>query len=273
MIVDMFSVPLGIADGYFDKHQELKKFMLELVDRYQQDYRWEFGGGGIQNYFNPPGYLKDDPTLYDSLFQIDEPIIKEFNAWCVKQIDFFVSDTLVFFNPKGGLILDCWANLCTEEGAYVVPHCHTNCIVAATYNLNFDPAKHACLEFISPLFQGGTAPMFEVATMGNNAYNAMNLTTRAKEGDLLMWPSYLKHGYGASQIHSPYRNNLNRFTISMNYMPKQVTSSRYAFNVTQPDSDAIRWEEGAAYLEDDYERHKKRASIGHTIRPGELPTK
>ncbi|SVB48268.1 uncharacterized protein METZ01_LOCUS201122 [marine metagenome] len=266
----MFSVPLGIVDGYFTKHNELKKFMYDVVDRYQPDHRWEFGGGGIENYFNPPGYLDDDPTLYDSLFLIDEPILKEFNAWCVEQIDFFVSNTLEYLNPKGGMILDCWGNRCTEEGAYVVPHIHTNCIVSATYNLNFDPAQHACLEFINPLNQGGTAPMIEMASVENNQFNALNLTTRAKEGDFLMWPSYLKHGYGASQIHEPYKNNIDRFTLAMNYMPKQVTSSRYAFKVSPPDPDAIRWEEGAAYLEDDYERHKK-ASTGHPIRPGELP--
>jgi hypothetical protein len=222
-VMDVFVVPIKRAENY-PHHETLKATITELIQDRPINKRSQESSDelGIRNTFN---------SVDESLFSVQDidPIaaleIELFENWCTAKLDEFLSDTLQFVNPSGGIVTDCWVNEAIRDNAYQDWHIHSNSILSATYYLNYDPSRHEPLTFISPIWQASTTWSLDLDTIEFNKYNAKRYMPEYNEGDLLMWCSYLKHGFGGKRF------NKGRISISMNYMPKTIQSTLYSFDI------------------------------------------
>ena len=222
-VMDVFAVPISCAENY-PHHETLKATITKLIqdrpiNKKSQESADELG---IRNTFN---------SVEESLFSvhgidpIEELEIALFESWCTEKLDEFLTDTLQFVNPSGGIVTDCWVNEALRDNAHQLWHMHSNSILSATYYLNYDPSRHDPLVFINPIWHAATAPSLDLDTIELNSYNAKRYAPEYNEGDLLMWCSYLNHGFEGK------RSNKGRISISMNYMPKTVQSTAYSFDI------------------------------------------
>lgn len=118
-----------------------------------------------------------------------------------------------FFDlPWEGEILDIWYN-CYIDGDYQERHNHNNetgpmnphfsCI----HYLSFDPERHQPVTFFDPLsIIRSSSQEFK-----SNNYKS-RITPRIREGDFLMFPSFLEHSVRASEKTEDYP----RVTIAFN---------------------------------------------------------
>jgi len=136
--------------------------------------------------------------------------------------DFFEIQYTNYFNHilgwagEGCKIIDCWLNV-GDEGCHQDYHYHANSWVSGCYYLNFD-STHSPLQFQNPFWNTPIVPCFVGEPLRQTPYNSNFFIPDIEEGDLLMFPSNLVHGYEVSQ--SPHNNP--RISIAANFLPKYL---------------------------------------------------
>ena len=107
-------------------------------------------------------------------------------------------------------VTDAYIEL-AHEGAIYAPHEHSNCLFSGTLFINYIPDSHSYLKFkrnvMSQMFPVMMLP-FETMT----AFNLQEATVPVSQGDCLIYPSNLTHGYESNPVD-------NRITLTFNIIP------------------------------------------------------
>ena len=106
-------------------------------------------------------------------------------------------------------ISDCYLELATK-GALYAPHEHSNCIYSATLLINYQDG-HSPLKFRRNV-AGSYYPVMQFPNKDYTAFNMTEATVPMEEGDLIIYPSSMTHGYEGN----PYDD---RVTMTVNFIP------------------------------------------------------
>lgn len=125
------------------------------------------------------------------------------------------------------MLTNAWINQ-TNTGHLEDAHNHANAYVSGTYYVNFDSEIHSVLEFYKNSSGMSLSPYIECATKHINLFNANKfIFLDLQEGDLLLWPSHVEHGYSTANTGD------NRISISMNFLPTVISNGPYKFKVSK----------------------------------------
>ena len=107
-------------------------------------------------------------------------------------------------------ISDCYVEV-AHQGAIYAPHEHSNCLFSGTLFINYEPEQHSFMKFkrnvMSQMFPIMMLP-FEQMT----AFNLQEATIPYSNGDCIIYPSNLTHGYESNPTD-------NRITLTFNVIP------------------------------------------------------
>ena len=107
-------------------------------------------------------------------------------------------------------ISDSYIEIAHRDAIYA-PHEHSNCLFSGTLFINYVPDSHSYLKFkrntLSSMFPVMMLP-FEQMT----AFNLQEATIPVQQGDALIYPSNLTHGYESNPTD-------NRITLTFNVIP------------------------------------------------------
>ena len=96
------------------------------------------------------------------------------------------------YNTKFG-IQDSYLELADEQAIYA-PHEHSNCLFSITYLVNYDPSKHAFIKWrrnvASNFYQ-----VMQFDSTEPTPYNMTEATFNMVEGDIIIYPSNITHGF------------------------------------------------------------------------------
>ena len=107
-------------------------------------------------------------------------------------------------------ISDCYVEVAHPDAIYA-PHEHSNCLFSGTLFINYEPEQHSFMKFkrnvMSQMFPIMMLP-FEQMT----AFNLQEATIPYANGDCIIYPSNLTHGYESNPTD-------NRITLTFNVIP------------------------------------------------------
>jgi hypothetical protein len=107
-------------------------------------------------------------------------------------------------------ISDAYIEL-ANKGAIYAPHEHSNCLFSGTMFINYDVKQHSYLKFkrnvMSQMF-----PVMMLPFQQMTAFNLQEATVPYAQGDVLIYPSNLTHGYESNQSDE-------RITLTFNVIP------------------------------------------------------
>lgn len=98
-----------------------------------------------------------------------------------------------------------------KENAMYAPHEHSNVIYSGTYYVNFDLTQHAVLKFRRNI-SSTHYPSIQLNHTEINAFNQVDATVPYNEGDVIIHPPNLQHGFESS-------SHTNRIALSFNVAP------------------------------------------------------
>ncbi|WP_124981699.1 putative 2OG-Fe(II) oxygenase [Nonlabens xiamenensis] len=190
----LFALPVGrYSMPDFPTH---KKQIFKWIET--QDIRPEHERLAITHNVSQIGkrntILEDNATLAD--FLLDK--CREYNTESYNyDLDFAISD--------------CYLELATK-GALYAPHEHSNCIYSATLLINYIDG-HSPLKFRRAV-NGSYYPVMQFPNKDYTAFNMTEATVPMNEGDLIIYPSSMTHGYEGN----PYDD---RVTLTVNFIPNK----------------------------------------------------
>lgn len=103
-----------------------------------------------------------------------------------------------------------WATWTKAKG-YSKMHLHKGFWLSACYYLNGKKEDK-----FNIIFETDDKKYFDINNKSTNLYNTHKQVFLVKEGDLIIFPSYLKHGIGLNQ------SNCDRYSIAFNFYPKGI---------------------------------------------------
>ena len=148
-----------------------------------------------------------------------------FRNWCEQQAERYAKEISGHYIPETVQITDSWFNV-SDTGGFQHQHYHANSYISGVYYVNFDAEKGHCPTSFTKderSFMQNSSTLQLLKTKYTE-FN-QNDVIYAKEGELILFPSYTTHGYKENQGD-------NRVTISMNIMPTVVTNGDYGWRVT-----------------------------------------
>jgi len=204
-VIDIFPIPI-YCKKYF-AHDAIKNFFYDSKDKLIKN-----NSGSDKNLIH---YHSRDHSVLNDIKYID------FKLWCEETCKDYIKNVLGYVVYDKIFVTDSWINVCLSGGNQYY-HNHTNSFVSATYYINYNKEEHAPLSFFKPSFSLESTISLDT----NDVYNKFNsVDFYPEEGCIILWPSYLKHGYN---------NNIgdDRMTISMNFMPSVVKHGPHMFQVS-----------------------------------------
>lgn len=112
-------------------------------------------------------------------------------------------------------IKQSWINVC-EEGGHQEKHSHPNCLMCGTTFIK-KTKLHPPLAFFSPYVseRSNVSSLVDIP-INKNQFNLTEICfEQVDEGDTLMWPSWLLHGYQRNTSDT-------RISLSFNMMPTEI---------------------------------------------------
>lgn len=107
-------------------------------------------------------------------------------------------------------ISDCYVEL-AHKGAIYAPHEHSNCLFSGTFFVNYNSQAHSYLKFkrnvVSNMY-----PVMMLPYEQMTAFNLQEATIPYSNGDVVIYPSNLTHGYESNQSDE-------RITLTFNVIP------------------------------------------------------
>ena len=105
---------------------------------------------------------------------------------------------------------DSYLEIANKDAIYA-PHEHSNCLYSVTYLVNYDEKQHAYMKWrrnVSSHFY----PVIQLDTSELSPYNMTEATFKQSEGDVLVYPSNITHGYDSNPSDQ-------RITFTANVVP------------------------------------------------------
>ncbi len=220
-VFPILSTPLGVIQNPY--HKEVKSLILNDIATKSNSTHTN--------------------TSSDYLYHVDYVNIllqdkyKKFREWIEEQGKGFVKDIMGHYLQDTMTVTDSWINVCNKGGVQQT-HNHTNSFISCVYYVNFHDS-HAPTYFVRKESMGATASI--IATYPNiflpfeqkTIYNQVGELS-PNEGDLVLFPSNVLHGYKKNSED-------DRITLALNMMPNVVTGWDYGWRV-QPLSEEERLE-------------------------------
>jgi predicted 2-oxoglutarate/Fe(II)-dependent dioxygenase YbiX len=192
--------PISIFHSSVENNNKIKDLLIPHVENYKKDLNTAPSGWMTTKIIT--SYENDE---INSIFQEGEELSNEIKSQYTNVLD-------TFFDKKWqGYIESIWFNY-YENGEYQEFHTHLGTFnklihFAGVHFVSFDSSVHNSLIFLDPISK---LRNFSLEIDSNN-YNEI-YTLNAKEGDIVIFPSYLEHGV-KSGISTPGNP---RITISFN---------------------------------------------------------
>lgn len=101
------------------------------------------------------------------------------------------------FNYKTNLaISESYLEL-AAEGAIYAPHEHSNCVYSLTYLVNYNHEQHAFIKWRKNV-ASNHYPILQLDTKDPTAFNLTEATFNMEEGDVIIYPSNVTHGFDSN---------------------------------------------------------------------------
>ena len=202
--------PMGIGLYKNDNHQKVKEILTEMMKK--APFQHNENCNGLIHYFDD-----NDSVLTKSNLRF-------FREWIEEQALIFTRDVLGYAVNKLN-VTDSWLNVSNKD-AFQPPHMHTNSFISGTYYVN-KTDRHSPLIFKNLRFlQDVTTNAVMHLDNGHPTLYNSDLPIDTQEGYLVLWESYMIHGYPPNQSD-------DRVSLSMNLMPSKVSYGRYSFNTVR----------------------------------------
>jgi uncharacterized protein (TIGR02466 family) len=210
MSVDYYKIfPTTIGRYWYNENERVKQSVIPLLESTPE--RSEHG--------NSTHYFERN---LDALAQREFIELQNFILNCVDQYAKNICKISTAFIPAGS-----WVNK-TNKGFSQKIHNHGNSYLSATYYIQYDSNLHSAINFYNNKEQEAKLPYMYFKPTEFNEYNALGFSLNdLKEGDLLIWPSYLEHGYDEN-------NGDNRISLSMNFLPEYINNGSYPLKIIKP---------------------------------------
>lgn len=143
-----------------------------------------------------------------------------FRNWCEQQAESYAKEVKGDYIQETVQVTDSWINI-SDKGGYQYPHHHANSYLSAIYYVNFDMARDHVPTYFTRDTNFINAPALNFITGKITDYNQNN-EVLSNEGELVIFPSQLNHGYDEN-------TGYNRISLSMNFMPTIVTNGDYGW--------------------------------------------
>ena len=143
-----------------------------------------------------------------------------FRNWCEQQAELYAKEVKGDYIQETVQVTDSWINI-SDKGGYQYPHHHANSYLSAIYYVNFDMARDHVPTYFTRDTNFINAPSLNFITGKITDYNQNN-EVLSNEGELVIFPSQLNHGYDEN-------TGYNRISLSMNFMPTIVTNGDYGW--------------------------------------------
>ena len=150
----------------------------------------------------------------------DDAKFGRFRNWCEQQAEIYAKEVKGDYIQETVQVTDSWINI-SDKGGYQYPHHHANSYLSAIYYVNFDMARDHVPTYFTRDTNFINAPALNFITGKITDYNQNN-EVLSNEGELIIFPSQLNHGYNEN-------NGDNRISLSMNFMPTIVTNGDYGW--------------------------------------------
>mgnify|MGYP003950912361 CR=1 FL=1 len=210
MSVDYYKIfPTTIGRYWFNENERVKQQVLPLLDKTSER----------SEHPNSIHYFEEK---LNALVQREFIELQNFILNCVDQYAKNILKLPTSMIPAGS-----WVNK-TNKGFSQKIHNHGNSYLSATYYIQYDPSIHSSINFYNNKEQEAKLPYMYYKPTEFNEYNALGFSlSDLKEGDLLIWPSHLEHGYD---------ENLgdNRISLSLNFLPEYINNGSYPLKIIQP---------------------------------------
>lgn len=209
-VAEIFPTPIFV-ENYKEK-DTVKNLILK-----------EIKNGKSEQHLCSPELFHYGNTPEGSIFKKKE--FKQFKKWCEKSCEIYITEVLGYKLEDGVFVTDSWINVC-NKGGFQQPHFHTNSFISGTYYVNFDKdLGHSPLTFQSP----SSSSYISKPSISLEKINPTPYTTDSncypQNGDLVLWQSHLLHGHFGNEAD-------NRISVSMNFMPKIISTGQYGFRVS-----------------------------------------
>jgi uncharacterized protein (TIGR02466 family) len=200
--------PTTLARYSYPKHAEFKeqaKFLLDNTSEFRE-------------YSNGVHFFEHSLALLDQLG------LEEFKLWVIEQANDYAHNLLKIDTDM--ILAGSWANL-TNQGYKQHIHNHGNSYLSATYYLNYNPEHHSAIDFYNNVESRAGLPYLYYKPREFNQHNGVAFRlSDLKEGELIIWPSHLEHGFEPN-------SGDHRVSIAMNFLPAQISNGRYRLRITK----------------------------------------
>tara|TARA_B100000287_G_scaffold80109_1_gene72536 strand:- start:8023 stop:8661 length:639 start_codon:yes stop_codon:yes gene_type:complete len=98
-----------------------------------------------------------------------------------------------------------------SEGAIYAPHEVSNCLYSLCYFINYNPADHSFMKWRRNI-SSNHYPIIQIDSLELTPYNMTEATFEISEGDIVIFPSNLTHGYDTNPKNE-------RITLTANITP------------------------------------------------------
>ena len=188
--------PAPVTQYKVDNHEEIKTLILKWME--QQDIKEKTGRETICH--NVAQFGENNTALND---------IPELNKVITEAVDYHNKNA---FNYETDLAVnDSYIEIATQ-GAIYAPHEHSNCLYSLTYFINFDNSIHSSVKF-RKLTNSPHFPILQLPVKEYTAFNLTEATFTQEEGDIIIYPANLTHGYDSNP-------NPERITFTANIVPQ-----------------------------------------------------
>ena len=209
MLTDVFTIfPTTVARYNYKNHNKFKKDLLNLLDT-TDDVR-------IDNDLNSKHYFERNSKF------LDLDIFKDFKKFLIESADAYCNELMRY--QCNTVITESWINQ-TDSNFSQYMHNHGNSFISATYYVNYDSNKHSPIEFQNNRHKQTQLPYLMLQPTEYNELNSLGWKMGdLSEGQLVIWPSNLEHGYKSNAGD-------NRISIAINFLPEYIDNGGYKFKI------------------------------------------
>tara|TARA_B100000927_G_scaffold291486_1_gene293943 strand:- start:9675 stop:10319 length:645 start_codon:yes stop_codon:yes gene_type:complete len=140
---------------------------------------------------------------------LDHPLLKEVKQSILTAVN-EVNDNALKYDLSSMELIDSHIEVASQSSIYA-PHEFSNCLYSGCYFINYDAEKHAPLKF-KRTTQSTFYPIMQCKQTGLTPFNLLDASVPTVEGDIIIFPSNLTHGYETNGEH-------NRITLTFNVSP------------------------------------------------------
>ena len=213
--------PTPVTTFAYNESERIKANVKSLLSRSEVESTM------VRNHQSPElkHYFQDEENLVDNkhILQRYPQYFKGLTKFIKISTLFYINEVLGFETP-GIYITEAWLNV-AGEGAQQYAHNHANSYVSGTYYVEFQPIHHAPLVFNNPRQNGYShQPYLKQKERKDTEYSVQEWFIKPSEGDLILWPSWMSHGFSTN-------HEKNRISIAFNALPSRFNNGLYGFNI------------------------------------------